>query len=95
MSPVWNRLIRFVGADNKTYFGEPLLATAETTVDKLFENGTLEAKIITGDVFSSDAVVTDEVVKVSQLLSPVSLEQVPIIKCIGLNYKAHSKTSWK
>lgn len=91
MSPVWNRLIRFVAADSKIYFGEPIVADAHVTVDKLFENGTLEAKVITGDVFSPDAVVSDQVEKVTQILSPLSREQVPIIKCIGLNYKAHSK----
>lgn len=91
MSTVWNRLIRFIGTDDKTYFGEPLNVSSEETVDKLFENGNLEAKVITGDVFSSSAVITDKVVKVSQLLSPLSVDQVPIIKCIGLNYKGHSK----
>ncbi|KAL9553655.1 hypothetical protein MBANPS3_003188 [Mucor bainieri] len=89
MSPVWTRLIRFVAADSKIYFGEPIVADAHVTVDKLFENGTLEAKVITGDVFSPEAVVSDQVEKVTQILSPLSRDQVPIIKCIGLNYKAH------
>lgn len=91
MSPVWNRLIRFVAADSKVYFGEPIIADTEITVDKLFEKGTLEAKVIIGDIFSSDAVVSDQVKKVTQILSPLGRDQVPIIKCIGLNYKAHSK----
>lgn len=91
MSPVWNRLIRFVAADSKVYFGEPIMTDAQVTVDKLFENGTLEAKVITGDVFSPEAVVSDQVEKVTKILSPLSREQIPIIKCIGLNYKAHSK----
>jgi hypothetical protein len=91
MAPVWTRLIRFVAADGKTYNGEPIVAAAEVTVDKLLENGTLEAKVITGDVFSSEAAVTDQVVKVTQLLAPLTKEQIPIIKCVGLNYKAHSK----
>lgn len=91
MSTVWNRLIRFIGTDDKVYFGEPLNVTYEETVDELYENGNLEARVITGDVFSSSAVITDNIVKVSQLLSPLSVDQVPIIKCIGLNYKGHSK----
>lgn len=91
MSPVWNRLIRFVGADNKTYFGEPIISKAEETVDQLLANGSLEAKVITGDVLSDEAVVTDQVVKVQTLLAPLAREQIPIIKCVGLNYKAHSK----
>lgn len=89
--PVWNRLIRFVAADGKTYSGEPVINNAEVTVDQLLAQGTLEAKVITGDVLSDDATVTDQVVKVVSLLAPLSKEQVPIIKCVGLNYKAHSK----
>lgn len=91
MSTVWNRLIRFVGDDDETYFGEPLNVNNEETVNKLFENGVLEAKIITGDIFSLSAVISDKIVKVSQILSPLSVDQVPIIKCIGLNYRGHSK----
>lgn len=91
MSPVWNRLIRFVAADSKIYFGEPVIADATVTVDKLLENGALEAKVIKGDIFAEDAIISDEVVKVVQLLGPLTVEQVPIIKCVGLNYKTHSK----
>ncbi|ORY98697.1 hypothetical protein BCR43DRAFT_543671 [Syncephalastrum racemosum] len=87
--PVWNRLIRFVAVDGKTYFGEPMIKEVEVTVDQLLAQGCLEAKIITGDVLSDNAVVTDQVVKVASLLAPLSKDQVPIIKCVGLNYKAH------
>ncbi|KAH8548833.1 degradation of aromatic compounds [Umbelopsis sp. PMI_123] len=91
MAPVWNRLIRFVDPDNNIRFGEPIVdeATPQLTVDKLFGNGTLQANLIEGDIFSSEAIVTDQVVKVSKLLAPLSREQIPIIKCVGLNYKAH------
>jgi 2-keto-4-pentenoate hydratase/2-oxohepta-3-ene-1,7-dioic acid hydratase in catechol pathway len=93
MAPVWNRLIRFVDPDNNIRFGEPIVdeATPQLTVDKLFGNGTLQANLIEGDIFSSEAIVTDQVVKVSKLLAPLSREQIPIIKCVGLNYKAHSQ----
>ena len=92
MSPVWNRLIRFVDPDNNVRYGEPIVddSTPELTVDKLFLNGTLEAKLIEGDIFSTEAKVTDQVIKVSNLLAPLSRHQIPIIKCVGLNYKAHS-----
>ena len=89
MSPVWNRLIRFVAADSKVYYGEPIIS-GDSTVDKLFESGSLEAKVVTGDIFADDAVVTDQVAKVTKLLAPLSKEEIPIIKCVGLNYKAHS-----
>lgn len=92
MAPVWNRLIRFVDPDNNIRYGEPIVddTNPELTVDKLLENGSLNAKLIEGDVFSSEAKVTDQVIKVSKLLAPLSRDQIPIIKCVGLNYKAHS-----
>jgi hypothetical protein len=92
MAPVWNRLIRFVDPDNNIRYGEPIVddSNPELTVDKLLENGSLNAKLIEGDVFSSEAKVTDQVIKVSKLLAPLSRDQIPIIKCVGLNYKAHS-----
>ncbi|GAB5590700.1 hypothetical protein Unana1_05600 [Umbelopsis nana] len=91
MAPVWNRLIRFVDPDNNIRYGEPIVddSNPELTVDKLLENGSLNAKLIEGDVFSSEAKVTDQVIKVSKLLAPLSRDQIPIIKCVGLNYKAH------
>lgn len=91
MSPAWNRLIRFVASDGNTYYGEPIVASENATVDQLATQGTLEAKVISGDALSDDAVVTDQVVKVSQLLAPLAQSEVPIFKCVGLNYKAHSK----
>ncbi|KAJ8654642.1 hypothetical protein O0I10_009693 [Lichtheimia ornata] len=89
MSPAWNRLIRFVASDGNTYYGEPIVASEDATVDQLATQGTLEAKVISGDALSDDAVVTDQVVKVSKLLAPLAQSEVPIFKCVGLNYKAH------
>ncbi|KAL1935397.1 hypothetical protein VTP01DRAFT_4537 [Rhizomucor pusillus] len=89
MSPVWTRLIRFVGTDNKIYFGEHIISKAEDTVNQLLATGSLEAKVIVGDVLSDEAIITDQVIKVQSLLAPLTREQIPIMKCIGLNYKAH------
>lgn len=92
MSPVvWNRLIRFVDTNDKTYYGEPIVPFDNVTVDQLLADGDLEAKVITGDPLSESAVITDQVVKVDKLLAPLAQTDIPIIKCVGLNYKAHSK----
>ncbi|KAF9198068.1 hypothetical protein BGZ49_001223 [Haplosporangium sp. Z 27] len=47
----------------------------------------LNAKIIVGDTFSSS--VTEKVVPVAQLLSPLS--HVCVFRCIGLNYAKHAE----
>lgn len=86
----WSRLIRFKDADGKVYNGEPIVEENENDVGILAQKGTLKAKIITGDVFDN-AKVTDEVVEVKTLLGPLAVEQVPIIRCVGLNYMKHSK----
>lgn len=92
MSPVvWNRLIRFVDTNDKTYYGEPIVPFDNVTVDQLLADGDLEAKVIIGDPLSESAVITDQVVKVDKLLAPLAQTDIPIIKCVGLNYKAHSK----
>ncbi|ORX60652.1 hypothetical protein DM01DRAFT_1361613 [Hesseltinella vesiculosa] len=85
----WSRLIRFVDVENVTRFGQPILKDEDLTVDQLLDLGVLEANVIEGDVLSEEAIVTDKVVQVKHLLAPLEVAQVPIIKCIGLNYKAH------
>ncbi|KAI7876442.1 hypothetical protein K492DRAFT_239737 [Lichtheimia hyalospora FSU 10163] len=87
---VWNRLIRFVDTNDKTYYGEPIVPFDNVTVDQLLADGTLEAKVITGDPLTESAVITDQVVKVAKLLAPLAQTDIPIIKCVGLNYKAHT-----
>ena len=54
----------------------------------------MRAKIIVGDdLFDESGLtrVTDEVVTVKNLLSPLAPNEVPILRCVGLNYVKHSK----
>jgi 2-keto-4-pentenoate hydratase/2-oxohepta-3-ene-1,7-dioic acid hydratase in catechol pathway len=84
----WKRLIRFVATDGKIYRGEPVVADSED-IGKLFASGKkFTAKVITGDIFT-DAVVTDQELEVKTLLGPLTPNDVPIVKCVGLNYMKH------
>ncbi|KAF9351692.1 hypothetical protein BGX26_010354 [Mortierella sp. AD094] len=95
----WTQLIRFLGKDGKVYTGEPQspltwpkIRTASdlkhpTGAD--FSNNNLTAKILRGDVYSLTSSVSDTIVPVAQLLSP--LPHVPIFRCIGLNYAKHAE----
>lgn len=85
----WNRLIRFVGNDGKIYRGEPILKGGEDIGQLIIEGKELEARVIKGDDIFENYTITDEVTKVSKLLGPLSFEDVPIVKCIGLNYMKH------
>jgi 2-keto-4-pentenoate hydratase/2-oxohepta-3-ene-1,7-dioic acid hydratase in catechol pathway len=71
------RIIRFL-SDGKTYTGQQV------------DDRATSAKRIEGDLFGGSYRVTDQVLKVDKLLSPL----VPTdILCIGLNYRAHAAES--
>ncbi|KAF8537539.1 hypothetical protein BDD12DRAFT_795034 [Trichophaea hybrida] len=87
----WTRLICFSAPDGVIHNGEPIVTAENDDVGKLFKSSELKARIIEGDdVFSDTAKVTEEVVEVDTLLGPLSEEQVPIVRCVGLNYMKHN-----
>ncbi|ABN65932.1 degradation of aromatic compounds [Scheffersomyces stipitis CBS 6054] len=89
MTPTWKRLIRFVAQDGKTYRGEPIVSDADYDVGKQFLQGKqIMAKVITGDIFDN-AVVTDVIKEVKTLLGPLTPDDVPMVKCVGLNFMKH------
>lgn len=90
----WQRAIRFVSTDGRILRGEPILPSADYVIGKHSEKAQLKAKVIAGnDLFdeSGSTHVTDEIVSVEKLLSPLAAEEVPILRCVGLNYTKHSK----
>lgn len=90
---VWQRLIRFVATDGRVLRGEPIPPAADFDLGNTTEETKLQAKIITGsDPYdeSGQTKVTDEVVTVKRLLSPVAPEDTDILRCVGLNYAKHS-----
>lgn len=89
-SHTWTRLIRFVGENGKETFGEPVVKDA-SEVNELLQKNDLWAYEYQG----SSAVNTSskgEKVRVKSLLDLFRPEDVPIVRCIGLNYKEHSKS---
>ena len=93
MRVVWDRLIRFVATDGRVLRGEPILPSPDYDIGSTTEKDQLQAKVVSGtDIFSTkgDTKVTDEIVTVKALLGPLTQEEVPILRCIGLNYAKHS-----
>lgn len=86
----WTRLIRFESGGT-AFFGEPEIANSEELLDKL-ESGNLYANVYVGDSVHSlsteESMGRKKVDKIMDLLTP---KDVPIIKCVGLNYIKHSK----
>jgi hypothetical protein len=93
MAPTWTRLIRFISTDDETLRGEPILPSPDFDVGSTTAETKLQAKVIdvaAGGIFDEATRVTHRVVTVKKLLGPVEVAEVPIIRCIGLNFMKHS-----
>lgn len=68
-----------------------MIADGSTDMLKLVEKGQLTARVLEGDDFLNLR-PANRVSKVGVLLGPLTVKDVPIIRGVGLNYKAHSKS---
>ncbi|KAF2766495.1 hypothetical protein EJ03DRAFT_329991 [Teratosphaeria nubilosa] len=85
----WHRLIRYVSAkDGKIKYGEPILSDSKADIDALAQNGDLKVKVLDGPT-PIQAKATGEEDEVKQLLGPLTPKDVPVVRCVGLNYKTH------
>ncbi len=93
MKTAWQRLIRFVSTDGRILRGEPILPFPDFDLGATTEETKLKARILEGnDIYDTTGVtrLTDEVATVKTLLGPLTPSDVPILRCIGLNYLSHS-----
>ncbi|ORY93736.1 5-carboxymethyl-2-hydroxymuconate delta-isomerase [Syncephalastrum racemosum] len=81
----WTRLIRFEDENGNIRYGQPVLAGKNLTHQEI-TGGQLRAHLIEGEIFGTHR-VTDTVVSVKKLLSPI---EPPFYRGIGLNYKRHA-----
>ncbi|KAF2722015.1 hypothetical protein K431DRAFT_223184 [Polychaeton citri CBS 116435] len=86
---VWDRLVRYVSVkDGKVHYGEPILADENADIAALAKKGGLKVKVLEGAI-AVEAKPTGEEDEVKELLGPFAQREVPVIRCIGLNYKTH------
>lgn len=87
--PAWTHLVRFIAVeDGRTHIGQLVDTSRDVGLDSF--NGTkIEAYLINGSIF--DGEVTDQILTVKQILSPVSMEDCNYIRCLGLNYMDHAR----
>lgn len=93
MLVVWKRLIRFIATDGRMLYGEPLLPSPGFNAGQPLNDVKLEAKVVQGqDMYDTVGAtkVTDEVAVVKKISVPLTPRDVPILRCIGLNYATHS-----
>ena len=89
----WNRLIRFVSTDGTTTFGDALLDDASEIHQKLSDNALYAQELSGSSPF--DLKATGKKLQVKTILPLLTQRDVPIIRCIGLNYTKHSKPTYE
>lgn len=87
-SQTWSRLIRFIDDNGNETFGEPLVKS-ETELEQLLSSQNLYATEFKGQSPTSE-LVKGEKVHVKAIRDILTPSDVPIIRCIGLNYIKHS-----
>ncbi|KAI8938089.1 hypothetical protein NX059_005759 [Plenodomus lindquistii] len=86
----WTHLVRFIAAeDGQIHLGQVDVTKFPDVGMSHFNGEKIEVNLINGSIY--DGVVTDRKLHIQTLLSPLSVDQVPIIRCLGLNYKDHAR----
>lgn len=87
----WDRLVRYCPVDGDDIrYGQPILTKGqEMEISQLAQAGKLEVEVLDGPS-PFDVSPTGRVERVGRLLGPLRPQDVPIVRCIGLNYKTHS-----
>ena len=95
MTLAWKRLIRFEATDGRILRGEPILpADQEIDLGFVTEKDGLKVKILSGeDIYNTTGktTLTEEIATVQNILGPLAPEEIPILRCVGLNYAKHSE----
>jgi len=90
MSPTWTHLVRFQAReDGQIHLGQIDPRLHPDVGLSVVEGKNIQAKLIKGSIY--DGIVTDTVMTIDQLLSPIARPEVPLIRCLGLNYRDHAK----
>ncbi len=88
----WQRLVRYKTDEGEIRFGQPKVSAEDADVLRLAKEGNLVVEVLKGESFltARKSGIED---RVKELLAPLTVRDVPLIRCIGLNYKSHSKLS--
>ncbi|KNG80909.1 fumarylacetoacetate hydrolase [Aspergillus nomiae NRRL 13137] len=90
MGPNWAHLVRFISEeDGQIHFGEVDPSRYPDVGIAILNGERVAVKLIKGSIF--DGTVTDTTVHIARLLAPIGMEEVPIIRCLGLNYRDHAR----
>jgi hypothetical protein len=85
----YSRLIRFRAEDSQIYFGEPEISSGDELLQKLGERALYATTVDGTNPFTLSSMPSKRV-KVEEILPLLLPQDVPIVRCIGLNYIKHS-----
>lgn len=89
MASSWTHLIRFIAKeDGQIHVGQVDVSKYPDVGISVYNGDNVTAKLVEGGIY--DGVVTEKGLSVATLLSPLGMDQVPIIRCLGLNYRDHA-----
>jgi len=93
MSPIktqWTRLIRFVAAEtSRVHIGQPIDANVDVGL-AASHGRSIKAHEIIGSALDPSAQVSENILTVKTLLSPLANQEVKVVRCLGLNYSDHA-----
>ncbi|GKZ24634.1 hypothetical protein AbraIFM66951_011904 [Aspergillus brasiliensis] len=90
MAPNWTNLVRFISEeDGQIHLGEVDSSTHPDVGISILNGERIAVKLVKGTIF--DGIVTDTIMHIDRLLAPIGIEEVPIIRCMGLNYRDHAQ----
>jgi hypothetical protein len=88
----WSHLIHFEH-NGDVHYGDAVFPPGSDPNDvvALANDGKLKAHVVNGNPFTNSSIDLTRTLVVEKLLNPLGRSQVPIIRCIGLNYMKHSR----
>ncbi|KAJ5787367.1 hypothetical protein N7457_002357 [Penicillium paradoxum] len=90
MAPNWTHVVRFISEeDGQIHLGEVDSNQYPDVGLAVLEGTRIAVKLVKGSLF--DGIVTETTMHIARLLAPIGIEEVPIIRCMGLNYHDHAK----
>ncbi|PVF93195.1 hypothetical protein CPB86DRAFT_877340 [Serendipita vermifera] len=93
MSHRWTRLVRFhaIGHGNKVFLGQPIDPNVDVGL-ALHAGKPVKVYEITGkNALDHNATLTKNVLTIQRLLTPLSREEIPFVRALGLNYSDHAE----
>jgi hypothetical protein len=84
----WTKLIRFE-SEGRILYGKPEIENGRN-LQECIESAKLYATVYEGASLHALSTEPGELIRVEKILPLLQPEDVPIIKCVGLNYVAHS-----